>query len=68
MMREKAIVALRADKTNPNPEIEAKLAELGRSAIPVNVLLVPGNEPVITPELLSAAYLVELFNRQIPAK
>lgn len=68
LMHEKGIVALRADKTNPNPAIEAKLQDLGRTAIPVNVLLVPGKEPTITPELLSPAYLIELFTAQVPAK
>lgn len=68
LMREKGVVALRADKTNPNPAIEAKLKELGRTAIPVNVLLVPGKEPTITPELLTPDYLAELFTREIPAK
>jgi thiol:disulfide interchange protein DsbD len=68
LMRQKGIVALKADKTNPNAEIEEKLAELGRSAIPVNVLLVPDREPIITPELLSPGYLMELFNREIPSK
>jgi thiol:disulfide interchange protein/DsbC/DsbD-like thiol-disulfide interchange protein len=66
LMKAKNIVALRADKTKPNPEIDAKMRELGRSAIPVNVLQVPGKEPVITPEILSPAYLLELFNREIP--
>ena len=68
LMKEKGIVALKADKTIANPEIEEKLRQLGRSAIPVNVLLVPGKEPIITPELLSSGYLEELFNREIPAK
>ena len=67
LMKEKNIVALRADKTKPNPEIDAKMRELGRSAIPVNVLQVPGKEPIIAPEILSPAYLLELFNREIPA-
>jgi thiol:disulfide interchange protein DsbD len=68
LMRQKGIVALKADKTSPDPKIEEKLAELGRSAIPVNVLLVPGKEPIITPELLSPGYLADLFSREIPAK
>ena len=68
LMRQKGIVALKADKTNPDPKIEEKLAELGRSAIPVNVLLVPGRETIITPELLSPGYLVELFSREIPPR
>lgn len=67
MMRKKGIVALRADKTNPNPEIEAELSALGRTAIPVNVLLVPGGDKVITPELLSPDYLLELFEDVPPA-
>ena len=66
LMKQRGIVPLRADKTSPNPAIEAKLQELGRSAIPVNVLLVPGKEPVITPELLSSAYLEELFTTHAP--
>ena len=68
LMKHKGIVALKADKTSPDPKIDAKLEELGRSAIPVNVLIVPGKEPILTPELLSAGYLKELFTREIPAR
>ncbi len=66
LMKRKGVVALKADKTSPDPKIEAKLQELGRTAIPVNVLMVPGKEPIITPELLSAGYLKELFSKEIP--
>ena len=66
LMKKKNIVALKADKTNPNPDIEAKLQELGRTAIPVNVLLVPGKAPVIAPEILTAEYLTNLFTTEIP--
>ena len=65
LMKEKGVVALRADKTNSSPEIDAKMREFGRSAIPVNVLLVPGKEPVITPEVLSPSYLEGLFRKEI---
>ncbi|MBJ7284567.1 MAG: thioredoxin family protein, partial [Akkermansiaceae bacterium] len=68
LMKQRGVVALKADKTSPNPSIEAKLQELGRSAIPVNVLLVPGKEPIITPELLSSEYLKNLFTKEIPDK
>ena len=62
MFKEYGIVALKGDKTNASPEIEKKLQELGRTAIPVNVLYVPGNDaPIITPELLSADYMKELI-------
>jgi thiol:disulfide interchange protein DsbD len=67
LIKDKKIVMLKADKTNPNPEIEAKLQELNRTAIPVNVLLVPGKDkPFITPELLSPTDLIELFSKEIP--
>jgi thiol:disulfide interchange protein len=63
LAKEKGIVFLKADKTAANPAIEAKLQELGRSAIPVNVLLIPGKEPIITPEVLTPGYLKELFGK-----
>ena len=68
LMKNKGVVALKGDKTSPDPEIEAKLQELGRTAIPVNVLLVPGKDPIITPELLTSGYLKNLFTQEIPAK
>ena len=63
LMKKKGIVALKADKTRPSPEIEAALQKLGRTAIPVNVLLAPGKEPVILPELLSPADLIEALGK-----
>lgn len=65
LMAKRGIVALKADKTKPDPAIEGKLRELNRTAIPVNVLYRPGKEPVITPELLSADYLLELFGKEL---
>lgn len=65
LAKKKGIVFLKADKTAASPAIDAKLQELGRSAIPVNVLLIPDKEPVITPEILTPGYLKELF-RTVP--
>lgn len=65
LAKKKGIVFLRADKTRPDPAIEAKLKELGRTAIPVNVLLIPNKDPIITPEILTSGILTDLFN-QIP--
>jgi thiol:disulfide interchange protein DsbD len=62
LMKEKGVVALKADKTKPNPKIEAALKKLGRTAIPVNVLLAPGKDPVILPELLSADDVIQALN------
>jgi thiol:disulfide interchange protein/DsbC/DsbD-like thiol-disulfide interchange protein len=53
LMKEKGVVALKADKTKPNADIDAAIRKLGRAAIPVNVLLAPGKDPVILPELLA---------------
>ncbi|BDS05096.1 thiol:disulfide interchange protein DsbD [Oceaniferula spumae] len=66
MFKEYGIVALKGDKTNPSPEIEKALQKLGRTAIPVNVLYVPGKEePIITPEVLSAGYMKELISSNL---
>jgi thiol:disulfide interchange protein len=63
LAKKKGIVFFRADKTKPDLAIEAKLQELGRTAIPVNVLILPGEEPVITPEILTPGILKDLFNK-----
>jgi thiol:disulfide interchange protein DsbD len=66
LMKERGMVLMRADKTNPNPAIDAKLEELGRAAIPVNVLYVPEKEPFITKELFDAGYMKDLITREVP--
>jgi len=68
LMKERGVIALKADKTKPDPLIEAKLEELKRTAIPVNVLYVPDKEPMITPEVLTSGYLLDLFrnNTTVP--
>lgn len=49
---EKKIVLLKADWTNEDPRITAALAELGKAAVPVNVLYLPGEtQPRILDEL-----------------
>jgi thiol:disulfide interchange protein len=63
LANKKQVVFLKADKTKPNPTIETKLRELNRTAIPVNVLMIPGQEPVITPEILTPQILTDLFKK-----
>ncbi len=63
LAKKKGIVFLKADKTRPNPAVEAKLQELDRSAIPVNVLQISDEKPVITPVNLTPGYLKELFSK-----
>ena len=59
LMKDKGVIALKADKTKPDPAIEEALKLYGRTAIPVNVLLAPGKEPVILPELLSPDDMIQ---------
>lgn len=56
---EYGVVALKADKTKPSEAIERALGGYGRTAIPVNVLLIPGKEPIILPELLGPRDVLE---------
>ncbi len=52
VIQEKKIALLKADWTNDDPRITAALAELGKAAVPVNVLYLPGQkEPRILDEL-----------------
>lgn len=52
---EKKIATLRGDWTNKDPRITAELASYNRSAVPFNLIWLPGrSDPVILPELLSS--------------
>ncbi len=67
LMENAGVVLMRADKTRPNAAIDAEMRRLNRSAVPVNVLYQPDEEPVITRELLTAPYLFEWLNEQLTA-
>lgn len=61
------VAAVRADFTNEEPEIKKSFEALGKGAVPVNVLHIPGKaDPVILPELLTVENLTAALN-QIPA-
>lgn len=48
------VATLRADWTNKDPRITAELARYDRSAVPFNLIWLPGRaEPVLLPELLT---------------
>lgn len=59
----KGIVFLKADWTNRDDTITRELAKYGKAAVPVNVLLVPGQEPHEFPNILTPGILVEQFEK-----
>lgn len=66
LMNQHGVVFMKADKTTTNEEIDAELTRLERSAIPVNVLYVPGDStPHITPEVLTPGFMSNFINEQL---
>lgn len=49
----KGVMLFQADWTNADPEITRELERYGRSGVPLYVLLQPGHEPIILPEILT---------------
>lgn len=65
LMSKYDVVLLRADKTKPNPAIDAELRRLHRSAVPTNALYLPGKEPAVTSELLTPGYLLDFLKEHL---
>jgi thiol:disulfide interchange protein len=64
LFKEKRVELLIADWTNEGPKIQKAINDLGKVAIPVNVLYIPGeDEPIILPELLTLKNVTEALNR-----
>ncbi len=58
------IAALRADWTKKDAKIAAELAKYNRSAVPFNVIWMPGqSEPIILPELLTAGTVLDALQK-----
>ena len=63
----RGVVPLRADWTRQDPRITATLAELGRNAVPVYALYIPGQEaPILLPEVLTPSLVLAELNK-LPA-
>jgi thiol:disulfide interchange protein/DsbC/DsbD-like thiol-disulfide interchange protein len=61
---EKKIATLRADWTNKDARITAELAKYQRSAVPFNVVWLPGRaEPIILPEILSGGIVLDALKK-----
>ena len=60
------VVALKADWTRQDPRITAALSELGRNALPVYALYIPGEAaPRLLPEVLTPSLVLEQIS-QLP--
>jgi len=54
------IVALRGDWTNQDPLITTELAKYNRSAVPFNLIWMPGqSDPILLPELITAGTVLD---------
>lgn len=61
--RDRHVAALRGDWTNRDPQITAELARYHRSAVPFNVIWLPGrNDPVILPPLLTPGIVLNALS------
>jgi thiol:disulfide interchange protein DsbD len=62
------VAALKADWTRQDPRITAELAKLGRNAVPVYAIYMPGGEaPRLLPELLTPSLVLAEIQR-LPAQ
>jgi thiol:disulfide interchange protein len=60
-LRDKGVLALKADWTKPNPEIRAALGRFGRAGVPLYVLYRPGQpEPLVMDALTKSGFLETL--------
>lgn len=63
------VVLLKADWTNSDPAITAELARWNRSAVPFNLVYLPGqSEPTILPEVLTPDIVLKALNPPSTAK
>ena len=60
------VVLVRADWTRRDAAITQALARLGRNGVPVYVLLRPGREPLLLPEILSQSIVREALSTLQP--
>jgi thiol:disulfide interchange protein DsbD len=64
---EAGVVPLRADWTRQDPRITATLSELGRNAVPVYALYIPGEAaPHLLPEVLTPSLVLDEISKLPP--
>lgn len=64
LFKKHGVVAVKADYTNEDEPIKQAFTALGRGAVPVNALYIPGvKEPLVLPEILTVDNLSEALNK-----
>lgn len=59
------VAKVRGDWTNRDPQIAAELQRLGRAAVPVALVYLPGRaEPILLPEVLTPGVVLEAVRRK----
>ncbi len=67
LFEKNGVVLMRADKTKPNPVIDAELRRLKRGSVPTNALYMPA-QPYVTAEVLTPGYMVNFLNEHLGNK
>jgi thiol:disulfide interchange protein DsbD len=63
--RRLGVAKVRGDWTNRDPKIAAELQRLGRAAVPVDLVYLPGRaEPILLPEVLTPGVVLEAVRRK----
>jgi thiol:disulfide interchange protein DsbD len=60
---ERGVVPLKGDWTSQNPEITRFLQQFGRSGVPLYLLYIGRGEPVILPQILTAASVLDALGK-----
>ncbi len=64
LFKKHGVVAVKADYTNEDEAIKKAFTALGRGAVPVNVLYIPGEKkPHVLPEILTVDNVAEALNK-----
>ncbi len=68
-LRRRGVVLLRADWTNKDPQITETLASFNRSAVPFDLIYVPGRaDPIVLPEILTPDIVLTAFAKAGPGQ
>ncbi|MBE2282503.1 MAG: thioredoxin family protein [Prosthecobacter sp.] len=63
LFKKHGVVTVKADYTNEDEAIKKAFTALGRGAVPVNVLYIPGEKPHVLPEILTVDNVAEALNK-----